>query len=99
MAGGKNWEDHEDGVILAVYPQEGAHGVRKQLPHRTLCGIRRRAQLLKVPNESTPRVEPKGWGALPATNLTEQLDCVVLRKWRGPVNAGPLVATIGRAAA
>lgn len=72
--------------MMDIYPKQGSRGVRKVLPHRTIGAVNARAKKLRVHYHfAAPTVEPSGWGLLPTTTLTEQLECVQLRKWRYPV--------------
>ena len=90
-------------VIRTHYPQGGANAC---LPHLA-PGIKR-TQVVSVASRIGVRCEQfkqpgdtdagDGW-AVPAHDLTEQLACIRLRNWRGPVMAGPLVGVIGRVAA
>jgi hypothetical protein len=85
-------------VLRSLYPKHGSIGVHESLPHKTTAAIRAQAARLGIKSHCPPKQKTdEAWG-LPAQDVLQQLECVRFRKWRGPVNAGPLVATIGRAA-
>jgi len=95
---GKPWQEWENRVIENVYPHLGAEGAHARLPHRGKAAVRAQAARLGIRSHCPPKQKEEGW-AVPAQDVLQQLECVRFRKWRGPVNAGPLVATIGRAPA
>jgi hypothetical protein len=80
-------------AVRARFPQVTDRAVYSWMHRRDINPPKRARQ----PRKRTPRAEKPTW-ALPAQDVLQQLECVRFRKWRGPVNAGPLVATIGRAA-
>jgi hypothetical protein len=97
----KKWPKEEVALMLQHYAIEGAKGIRRRMRHRTLRSIQMKAIALGL-SEDRPDSDPRvvdNFVGLPATSLTEQLECVRLRKWRGPINAGPLVPSLGRRAA
>jgi hypothetical protein len=93
------WPQEDVEVMLSVYPQSGAVGVRRRLRHRTLRSIQQKAIVLGLAADREDSRCERDFAGLPGTTLVEQLDCVRLRKWRGPVNDGPLVPSLGRRAA
>lgn len=80
----------------ALYRQGGSRAVRARWPYlgKETVGSWASRRGLRAPVEIN---KPKEFGT-PTQTLTDQLACVRLRKWRGPVMPGPLVATIGRVA-
>jgi hypothetical protein len=80
-------------VLRSLYPKHGSIGVHESLPHKTTAAIRAQAARLGIKSHCPPKQKTDEAWAVPTMTLLEQLDCVVLRKWRGPVNAGPLVGS------
>jgi hypothetical protein len=95
---GTDWQDWETAVLLRRFPDEGSKGVQEELPHRSSASIRSKAKAQGVRRRGRWKRHEEAY-CLPEQNLLQQLDCVQMRKWRGPVNrTRPLVATIGMAA-
>jgi len=90
---GKPWQGWENRVLESIYPHAGAEGAHERLPHRGKAAIRAQAARLGIRSHCPPKQKTDEAWAVPTMTLLEQLDCVVLRKWRGPVNAGPLVGS------
>lgn len=83
-----SWTDEESAVVAELYAQ-GWRAVHARLPHRGKAAIVSRAAVLGVQSETKSAVlqrrrEP-AW-EVPAMTLVEQLDCLRLRKWAGPVD-------------
>jgi hypothetical protein len=95
----KKWPKEEVALMLQHYAIEGAKGIRRRLRHRTLRSIQMKAIALGLNDMREDSRVVEDFTNLPATSLTEQLDCVLLRKWRGPIHVGPLVPSLGRRAA
>jgi len=92
------WTETELNILRSLYPLYGSLGVHESLPHKSIAAIRAQAARLVIRSPNPPKQKAEeAWG-LPAQDVLQQLECLRFRKWRGPVNAGPLVATIGRAA-
>ena len=92
------WTSPEKQVVIEFFPTEGAIGVQRRLPHRTVKSVQVMAASLDV-SCGPPRPEKRvfDFDNLPATNDAEQGDCRRLAGWRYAVMPGPLVATIGGA--
>jgi hypothetical protein len=95
----KKWPKEDVALMLQHYAIEGAKGIRRRMRHRTLRSIQAKAVALGLNDIREDSRVADDFTNLPATDLIEQLDCVRLRKWRGPINAGPLVPSLGRRAA
>jgi hypothetical protein len=95
----KKWPKEDVALMLQHYAIEGAKGIRRRLRHRTLRSIQMKAIALGLNDMREDSRVVDDFTNLPATSLTEQLECVRLRKWRGPVTATPLVPSLGRRAA
>jgi hypothetical protein len=93
------WTETDLNVLRSLYPKYGALGVHESLPHKSVAAIRAQAARLRIRSPNPPKEATEVAWPVPAQDVLQQLDCVVLREWRGPVNAGPLVPTIGRRAA
>lgn len=95
----KAWTLGEDDLIRAQYPLLAASGMLKRgyLADRTGPAINRRAYVLGVKYaKHTEMMEAfeTPW-PVPTHDLMESLACVQLRKWRYPVERGPLVPNLG----
>ena len=87
------------GHLTAAQISELANINQGTVYDRAASGVRGEALCAPV-KKRTGYVDKEDHWPVPAMDLCEQLSCVQLRKWRGPVNDGPLVATMGwRAAA
>ncbi len=95
----KAWTDGERAMIRTHYPTLSAAGMLKRgyLADRTREAINRQAHVMgvkfakhagKMDAFETP------W-PLPTHDLLDSLACVQLRKWRYPVERGPLVPNLG----
>jgi hypothetical protein len=94
------WPKEEVALMLQYYAIEGAKGVRRRMRHRTLRSIQMKAIALGLNDMREDSRVVEDFTSLPATNLLEQIACVRLRKWRGPVDRiEPLVPSLGRRAA
>lgn len=85
----KQWTRQEDAILEAHYPQGGALACRKYGLTRSQQAMKARAEKLGIqsPRKFKRRkdAEQPAW-ALPAQDLLQSLDCIRLRKWRGPVD-------------
>lgn len=91
---GADWQDWETAVLLRRFPDEGSKGVQEELPHRSSASIRSKAKAQGVTRRNRWARQETAW-CLPEQDLMQKLDCVRLRKWRGPVNRSrPLIARV-----
>lgn len=96
-----NWPREEVELMLAKYQTEGPQGMHARMPHRTVKSIQMKAIALGLSQLDASRTKLDFTNNLPTTTLVEQLECVLLRKWRGPVGDtdAPLAPSLGRRAA
>ena len=83
MKGYTHWSPAEDAILAEHYPRGGALACRRNGLKRPQASMSRRAKKLGI--NSTQSGEEPAW-AVPAQSLLESLDCIRLRKWRGPVD-------------
>ena len=88
----KRWTNEENEVMRDHYTK-GLEFVMTLLPERTAGSIRKQAGTLGLSKEHTSDESPH-WPT-PAMDLLQQLACVRFRNWRGPVNDGPLIWSLG----
>lgn len=92
----KHWTEAEKAILDAHYAKGGPLACRRHGLNRSLNAMKSQAEkrgIQKVRAKRAAKVEPE-W-ELPRHDLLESLDCVRLRKWRGPVSPGPLVPRMG----
>lgn len=88
------------GMLSAAKAAKIAGVNKKSIYRRFKAGVRGEALcsplMVQTTEERQERSEDKSpyWPS-PAMDLIESLDCVRLRKWRGPVTTGQLVPTLG----
>jgi hypothetical protein len=94
----RDWTDVERGLVRDLYPTGGAKACLPWLPDRTAAQVHEAVVRWGIRyvglHPKTRDARPFG---LPTQDWSAADDAA--RTWRGPVQAGPLVATLGRRAA
>ena len=86
------WTEEENDVMREFYARGRFEVLAKMLPRRTPGSMRKQAIVLGLSREYVSDETP--YWPTPAMDLAEQRACVRFRKWRGPVNDGPLIWSI-----
>ena len=88
----KPWSDAEIVTLRKHYARLGAAGMRNAgyLADRSAGSVSKFANILGLVCESRAQAsaDPDAPWPLPTMGLVEQLDCLRLKNWRGPVNRG-----------
>lgn len=89
---GKNWTPDEDAILAAHYPTGRAAACIAHGLARTRHAMKSRAEKIglacprkKKVRTKAPKVAEAPW-PMPRHDQLESLDCIRLRKWRGPVD-------------
>ena len=94
------WDGEAIAILREVYPDGGWRGVQERLPGFTRQAIQKRANKLGIKSNNRFGVSQNRrkdrplhfdidphW-PVPSMGLQESLDCIRMRKWRGPVSSG-----------
>lgn len=89
-----NWTDAEKALLQCHYATGGSRACQVHGVKRTTEAIQRQASLMGIKRDTRMRQDERYYQPwpMPTQDVVEQLDCVRLRKWRGPTDTSRALA-------